>query len=157
MAPRLSPAFARVPAGSEAALQTPVACHNHAPRSSRQRRARPGESLTLTTYWQPLAPPAGQYTFFAQVLADFGGSNTRWAAFDNTPPEGTMSWSTDEVYRVELPLQLAEGAPAGILPIIIGAYTRTDEGGFANLQLVSADGRLSNENLWSLTQIRIDE
>ncbi|MCB0008498.1 MAG: DUF2142 domain-containing protein, partial [Anaerolineales bacterium] len=122
-----------------------------------QRRARPGESLTLTTYWQPLAPPAGQYTFFAQVLADFGGSNTRWAAFDNTPPEGTMSWSTDEVYRVELPLQLAEGAPAGILPIIIGAYTRTDEGGFANLQLVTADGRLSNENLWSLTQIRIDE
>ena len=121
------------------------------------RRGRPGETIVLITYWQPLASPDADYTFFAQVLADFGGSNTRWAAFDNAPAEGTMSWSVDEVYRLELPLQLAEGAPAGILPVILGVYTRTEDGGFANLKLVTADGRLSNENLWSLTQIRIDE
>ena len=122
-----------------------------------QRRTTAGGAIRLRTYWQPLQVIDADFTFFAQVLEDFGGANTRWAAFDSAPPEGTISWSADEVYVVELPLQLAEETPVGILPIVIGVYTRTDDGGFANLQLVTEDGRLTNENFWSLTQIRIDE
>ena len=120
------------------------------------RRAAPGAGVTLTLYVEaPVAPPA-DYTFFAQVLEDFGGANRRWAAADVAPDGGTMAWTAGEVHRVTLPLIVDEGAPAGVLPLIVGIYTRTPDGGFVNLPLVDDGGRLTNDPFLNLTPLRID-
>jgi hypothetical protein len=60
------------------------------------------------------------------------------------------------VHEIELPLAVEAGAPAGVHPLIVGLYTRTPDGGFANLPLVDDNGRTTNDNLLRLTPVRID-
>jgi hypothetical protein len=55
-----------------------------------------------------------------------------------------------------LSLTLDEDTPSGIFRIIIGAYTRTAEGGFERLQVVR-DGRITMEDALTLTLIRVGE
>ncbi len=117
------------------------------------RRAAAGDSLALALYWRPLAEGLPGYTFFAQVVDD---DTTRWASFDLAPPEGTGSWPLGELQRLELPLALNPESPAGVYPIHLGIYTRAADGGFARLQLVSADGRITQEDFLLLTKVRVD-
>ena len=115
------------------------------------RTTRPGEALTLTLYWQPLRPLDTDYTFFAQLLDE---DTTRWASADVAPPNGTSRYPAGEVQTLDLPLLVDENTPAGVYPIVIGLYTRTPDGGFQRLQIV-VDGRITMEDMLTLTQIRV--
>jgi len=115
------------------------------------RRARPGETVQLTLYWRALRALATDYTLFAQVLD--AEDTTRWAASD--VPGNTAAWLEGEVQTVQMPLTLREDAPAGVYPLIVGAYTRTEDGGFSRLQIVR-DGRITMDDVLTLTRVRIE-
>jgi hypothetical protein len=91
------------------------------------------------------------YTVFAQVVDQ---DTTRWAHHDYAPAEGTSTWPAGQVQILTMPLNLSEQTPAGVYPIHVGLYIRTSEGGFLRLQLVTEDGRITQEDFLLLTQIR---
>ena len=115
------------------------------------RVAQVGETVELTLFWQPLHSLQTDYIFFAQVL---GKENHRWSAIDKSPPAGTTSWQEGEVQSVTMPLTLDTKMPADVFPIIIGAYTRPDEVTFDRLQIVTPDGRITQDDFLQLTLIR---
>jgi hypothetical protein len=51
-------------------------------------------------------------------------------------------------------LTLSEETPYGVYPVIVGAYTRTTDGGFERLQLVR-DGRITMDDALTLTLVRV--
>ncbi len=116
------------------------------------RRANAGGEIILTTYWRANQSLPEEYTFFAQVVDE---DTTRWAGQDIAPARPTSSWTTGEVETVEMQLALSPDTPPDLYPLIIGLYTRTADGGFDRLQLVTEDGRLTDDFL-VLTQIRVD-
>ncbi|MCO5193948.1 MAG: glycosyltransferase family 39 protein [Anaerolineae bacterium] len=116
-----------------------------------ERRVAVGGEVVLTVYIRPIDALDRDYTIFAQLIDP--GDNTRWAAFDL--PQATTQWSSDTVQTVTLPLHVDPAAPAGVFPLIVGAYTSAD-GIFENLPIV-VDKRITNDNFYQLTQVRIDE
>lgn len=116
------------------------------------RRAPAGEALTVRTIWRPGEVLPADFTLFAQIV---GGDTTRHAAADVAPPVPTSNWQPGEVYEVSLPLTLDPATPPDTYPLIIGLYTRTPDGGFDRLQLVTPDGRLTDDFL-TLTRVRVD-
>ncbi len=116
------------------------------------RRVAAGESVTVTLYWQVKRPLSADYTFFAQVVDE---DTTRWAAQDLAPTEGTSAWQVGEVYPFTMTLALQADTPPDIYPIIIGLYTRTPDGGFDRLQILTEDGRLTDDFL-QLTLLRVE-
>lgn len=114
------------------------------------RRAAAGETLNLTLYWRLNQPLPEDYTFFAQVVDE---DTTRWASQDLPVP--TSTWETGQIIPVPLTLSLSEETPPGVYPVIIGLYTRTEDGGFARLQRITEDGRPTDDFL-QLTLVRVD-
>jgi hypothetical protein len=114
------------------------------------RRLFPGEDLSLTLFWQPDQTLDKDYTFFAQVVDE---DTTRWASHDLNQP--TTRWEALEVYSMTLDLKLEQNTPVGVYPIIIGVYTRPVDGGFDRLQMVTDEGRRTDDFLL-LSQIRVD-
>jgi hypothetical protein len=115
------------------------------------RRAAGGETVNLRVYVRALRPLTTDYTFFAQIVAE---DTTRWASIDLGQP--TSTWTPGEVQIVEMPLSIAADAPPRVYPLILGLYTRTEDGGFQRLQLVTGDGRITQDDILNLTQIRVD-
>ncbi|MCB9422539.1 MAG: glycosyltransferase family 39 protein [Ardenticatenaceae bacterium] len=115
------------------------------------RRINAGETVVLRLYVQALRPLTTDYTFFAQVL---DADTTRWASLDLGQP--TSTWSPGETQIVEMPLAIAADASANVYPLILGIYTRTEDGGFQRLQLVTGDGRITQDDVLTLTKIRVD-
>jgi hypothetical protein len=109
--------------------------------------------VELVTYWQTGERLPADYTFFAQIVDE---DTTRWASLDAAPPEPTTTWEPGRVYRLGLPLSLNPDTPPDVYPLILGLYTRADDGGFDRLQILAEDGRLTDDFL-NLTQIRVDE
>ncbi len=116
------------------------------------RRALPGSTINLTLFWQASQPLQDNYTIFAQIVAE---DTTRWAGHDLAPPEGTASWIPGEEQSLSLTLTLDENTVPGLYPVIVGAYTRSAEGNFDRLQMLTEDGRLTADFL-ELTKVRID-
>lgn len=115
------------------------------------RRVAAGEEIGLTVYIRPMGDLERDYSLFAQVIDP--DDNTRWAAYDL--PQPTSHWSQDAVQTLSLPLSVDANTPPGVFPLIVGAYTVTD-GNIENLPVV-VDNRITNDNFWQLTQVRIDE
>lgn len=116
------------------------------------RRATAGQAMDVVTYWRPSRPLADDYSFFGQIVA---ADTTRHAAADIAPPQPTSAWVPGEVYELHLLMTLDPATPPEVYPLIIGLYTRTADGGFDRLQLVTSDGRLTDDFL-QLTQIKVD-
>jgi hypothetical protein len=114
------------------------------------RRVAAGEAVNLTLYWKATTPAGRDYTFFAQVVDP---DTTRWASQDVGQP--TSSWAVGEVQKITMSLLLNENAPAGVYPLRLGVYQWDEANGFQNLQLVTPDGRLTDDFI-NLTQIRVD-
>lgn len=115
------------------------------------RRTLPGETINMKLFMRALRPLTSDYTFFAQVVA---ADTTRWAAADLTLP--TSQWIPNEVHEIDIPLALATETSSNIYPVIVGIYTRTNNGGFQRLQLVSEDGRITQEDSLKLALIRVE-
>jgi hypothetical protein len=114
------------------------------------RKLGRSDMADLTLFWRPLRKLETDYTFFAQVV---DSDTTRWASQDLQQP--TRSWTAGDLEVLELQLQLSEETPAGLYPVIVGVYTRTEEGAFDRLQTVTSEGRLTDDFL-ALTHIRIE-
>ncbi len=117
------------------------------------RRWRPGETGQLTLFVTPRRPPPTDFSFFAQVLAETDTDTTRYAAFDISLP--TQTWTPGVVQMVTMTLPISADAPPGIYRLATGIYTQTD-GVFNNLPLVTPDGRITNDNRFILTKVRLD-
>jgi hypothetical protein len=120
------------------------------------RRAQPGDTIELKTYWQAKRPLTNDYTFFAQIvnLED----TTRYGSQDIQPPNGpTSSWQPETDQTIPMTIKLDENIPPNVYPIIIGAYTHSDETGFERLQIVTPEGRITQDDFLILTPVRIDE
>lgn len=92
------------------------------------RRARAGETLTLTLGWQAGdAPPPADYTAFVQLLGP-AGLVTQSDAFPTTWLEGeptprpTTGWSAQEVILDQHTLTLPPDLPPGDYRLIAGLY-----------------------------------
>lgn len=121
--------------------------------SAEPRRAAPGETVEVTLYFRGKRPLSTDYSLFGQIvnLQD----TTRYAGQDLAPPLiRTSEWTPGTDQTLTLSLTLANDAPAGVYPLIIGLYTQT-EGQFRRLQLVTPDGRITQEDFLVLTPIRI--
>lgn len=119
-----------------------------------KRRLRRGETLSLTIYLQASRPLSADYALFAQVLAEAAENTTRYAAQDLALP--TSTWPPGAPQTLVLSLTVAPDTPPGVYRLAVGLYTQ-QAGQFNNLPLVSAEGRITNDNILTLTKVRIDE
>jgi len=120
------------------------------------RRAQPGDMIELKTYWQAKRPLTNDYTFFVQVVNL--GDTTRYGSQDIQPPDSpTSAWEPDTDQAIPMTITLDEFIPPNVYPIIIGVYTHSDETGFERLQIVTPEGRITQDDFLILTPVRIDE
>ncbi len=120
------------------------------------RRARPGETITLTLYWRGLREMETNYSVFAHVL---GADNHLWANGDSWPAGGaapTAAWTPGEIVEDAHTLALDPATPPGVYPIEIGLYTQTENGGFRRLVVVTDTGEQARDFVY-LSSIRVDE
>jgi hypothetical protein len=115
-----------------------------------KRRLAGGEDVELSLYLNLLEELGTDYTLFAQIV---GEDTTRWASTDLPLP--TSDWPAGDVQEVRLQMTLSDDAPAGVYPLIVGFYTRGEDGEFVRLQTVMDEGRLTDD-FFALTQVRID-
>jgi hypothetical protein len=116
------------------------------------RLTSPGETVAVTLYWEGIRPLTHDYIIFAQIVDE---DTTRWASQDLGPQPSTSAWQPGRVQTVTMQLPLDEATPPDLYPLIIGAYTITEAGDFARLQIIASDGRRT-DNFLQLTQIRVD-
>jgi 4-amino-4-deoxy-L-arabinose transferase-like glycosyltransferase len=114
------------------------------------RRVLPGETIEVTLYFRPLQSLDIDYTVFAQVVDD---DTTRWASDDQF--QETTQWPEGEVTAVQLTLPLNDTTPPAVYPLIVGLYAQTAAGDFERLQIMTAEGRLTDDFLL-LTRVRVD-
>jgi len=115
------------------------------------RSVRPGQTFTLTLYWQIPRPAQYDYSVFVHVL---GGTDQKWASNDGFPytsPKRTRRWTVGQVYTDARALRLPADTPPGDYPIEFGVYGGPEGN---RLMIWSADGHRSDERLL-LTQIRV--
>jgi hypothetical protein len=132
--------FAGEPQGSpvEATLDHSIALRSYVVRGLRNDRVLPGESLSLTLYWQGLERPPKDYVVFVH-LADSSGRS--WAQDDSAPSGGelpTSSWIPSEVVPDEHVLTIPTDIPPGEYRLLAGMYSLET---MARLDLVQPDGR----------------
>ncbi len=82
----------------------------------------PGETLSLTLYWQCLAPLANDYKVFVHLLDAEGRKQGQRDAMPNGGQTPTSTWVVGDLLadRYEVPVEAT--APAGALRIDIGFY-----------------------------------
>ncbi len=97
------------------------------------RLANPGDTVTLTLYWQSNGTPNRNYKVFVHVVGENG---VRIAQHDSEPQKGTAptgSWSPGQVIVDRHPLMIAPDAPAGAYRLLVGLY---DESSSERLRLL---------------------
>jgi 4-amino-4-deoxy-L-arabinose transferase-like glycosyltransferase len=87
------------------------------------RRACPGQSLSLALHWEAGAAPPGDYTVFTQLI---GPDGLVWGQQDNQPQQGrypTTAWSVGDrvVDRYIIPVR--QDAPPGVYRLVVGMYS----------------------------------
>ena len=119
-----------------------------------RRRLRPGETLTLTLYWQALDAIPRNYAVFAHVR---GEGETLWAGQDAWPQQGaapTSTWQMGSVIVDTYTLTLADDTPPGQHNVEVGLY---DSETLVRLRTVADDGRLNDADYVFLSPIRVVE
>lgn len=88
--------------------------------------ARPGETITLTLYWQPQARLAEDFHVFVHLTDDRG---VILAQGDKAPLDGdwpATAWEPSLAFRDEYPIPLPAHMPAGIYDVRVGLYRLND-------------------------------
>jgi hypothetical protein len=118
-----------------------------------RRVLKPGATLHLTLYWQALRPIPANYAVFTHVR---GEGETLWAGQDAWPQNGnapTALWQLGQTIADTYDLTLKPDTPPGQYPIEIGLYhSETLE----RLQVITADGRISDADFIFLSKIRVE-
>jgi hypothetical protein len=117
-----------------------------------RRSLRPGETLTLTLYWQALDEIPLNYSVFAHVR---GEGETLWAGQDAWPQDGaapTSTWRRGDMIVDTYELTLAADTPPGQHQVEVGLY---DGETLERLQVIADDGRPSDADFVFLSPIRV--
>ncbi len=119
------------------------------------RRLRPGETITLTLYWQALQEMEVDYTVFTHLRDLEDPSNRIFAQHDAAAPGGTSTWQVGQVVKAAYHLTLDGDTPAGVLEIEVGVYHQNAAGKYPRLQIITPDGRPVDDFL-ILGKVRVD-
>lgn len=115
------------------------------------RAVRPGETLTLTLYWEGLTKMEENYSVFVYIQGD---DTEIWARKDSWPVEGlapTALWEVGQQVVDPYPLTLDPNTPPGVYNLEMGIYLAET---MERLRLVSPDGRLPQDHLL-LSKVRV--
>jgi hypothetical protein len=115
------------------------------------RALRPGETLTLTLFWEGLADMEKNYSVFAYVQ---GGDTQIWARTDSWPLKGdapTAAWKVGQQVTDPYALTIDPHTPPGVYDVEIGIYLAET---MARLRLITPDGRLVDDHLF-LSKVRV--
>ena len=116
------------------------------------RTLRPGETLTLTLYWETLSDMENNYSIFIHVQGEDGEIWARtdsWLLSDETP---TAVWEVDRRMKSHHPLILDPNTPPGVYDVKIGLY-QSQNG--QRLKLLAEDGFPLDTRLF-LNKIRVE-
>ena len=117
------------------------------------RMVRPGETVTLTLYWEGLRPMEVNYTVSTQLV----GLGQRKAAQDDAwPQQGdapTAAWEPGKVVVDVRPLMIHPDAPPGVYDVWVVVYTLR-EGDLVILPVIPGGGRMQ-ERCAVLTKVRV--
>ncbi|MDY7078936.1 MAG: glycosyltransferase family 39 protein [Chloroflexota bacterium] len=83
---------------------------------------RPGDTLSLTLYWQADGPTDIDYTVFAHLVGPDGRPHGQVDRFPGGGAAPTSSWAPGQVILDEITLPVAADAPAGAYHIAVGMY-----------------------------------
>jgi hypothetical protein len=119
------------------------------------RRLRPGDTLTLTLYWQAVRQMTVDYTAFTHVRDVEDPSNRLYAQHDQGLPGGSSTWGPGQVVEATYQLTLAPDTPADVHEIEVGIYSQSATGGPVRLQLITEEGRPIDDFL-ILGKVRVD-
>ena len=114
-----------------------------------RRVVRPGETIELTLYWEPLRPILEEHSVFVQALAppaDVIGKTDSWPAGGLAP---TSAWHPGQVVVDTHTLRISGEALPGIYDVVVGLI-----GPAGNLPVVADDGHWLDDRIW-LTRIRV--
>jgi hypothetical protein len=118
------------------------------------RRVRPGDAVTLTLLWRALQPVSQDYTLSVQVF-DKGGEKRGQIDQPLTYRDQTTShWRVGDIARNRWTVQLSPETQPGAATIQLVVYWIDATGELRRLQLVTADGRLSDPFL-ALAKIQV--
>ena len=116
------------------------------------RVVRPGETVTLTLYWEGLAEMEENYAVFTYIQ---GKDTAIWARKDSWPLEGdapTAAWHVGQRVVDPYPLTLDPNTPPGVYNLEIGLYqSQTGE----RLHRLSDDGFPLDTHIF-LSKIRVN-
>ncbi len=116
------------------------------------QRVAPGETVTLTLFWQSAAPPNDNYKIFVHLA---GPDDSRAAQHDSDPQNGaapTGSWAAGQVIPDEHLLSIAPEARPGAYQLIVGLYhPQTGQ----RLRLLANNGQPVQTDSIGLARIRI--
>jgi len=113
------------------------------------RVVRPGETLSVTLYWQALAPMDRDYRVFTHLTRDNGDIVAMNDGLPYTSPKRTRRWSPGQVFQEVRPLTVAADAPAGLYDVEMGIYI-----GQGRLPIVAVDRHYVSEEM-TLVQVRV--
>jgi hypothetical protein len=98
-----------------------------------RRRFHPGDTLTVTLYWQARGEVSKPYTAFVHLLdanfAMFGGH-------DGAPTPATLEWSANRIVEDMHTFVVSPETPAGIYQVELGLYDEDQD----RLPLLTAEG-----------------
>ncbi len=118
-----------------------------------RRIVRPGESMSLTLFWQGLQSMDTNYTISAQVL---GPETRNYGQKDSWPLDGalpTSAWIPGLQVEDTMRLTIQPDTPSGVYNIQIVVYS-AETSAIERLQIVTDDGRLVDDFV-ILTQVRV--
>jgi 4-amino-4-deoxy-L-arabinose transferase-like glycosyltransferase len=119
-----------------------------------RRSAAPGESITLTTYWQSLGPTDFDYRIFAHAAV--AGTDTVWARATDGPVFSTRplsSWAEGEIVVDERLLTLDPHTPPGVYDLQLGWFGKPSS---YRLPILAEDGHWIGTHV-DLTRVRVVE
>ncbi len=114
-----------------------------------RRAASPGESISLTLYWQARSKMSADYTAFTHILQP---PETIWAQQDKPLYPPTSSWPIDVLLNATYELEIKPDTPPGVYDVEVGVYD--PQKNLERLRVVTEDGRIT-ENYVLLGKVRV--
>jgi 4-amino-4-deoxy-L-arabinose transferase-like glycosyltransferase len=118
------------------------------------RTVQAGDSFGLDLFWRAIQQMSTNYTVSVQLL---GPENRIFAQKDSWPLDGsfpTTAWEPGELVADQYQLEVNSETPPGVYDIQIVIYSVDDGGNLERLQLITDDGRLTDDFV-TLTQLRV--
>jgi hypothetical protein len=117
------------------------------------RAVRPGETISVTLYWQALAPMQLDYSVFIHLTSTSGEIPVKNDSFPYTSPKRTRRWTMGQVMKEVRALVIPDYVLPGLYDIDMGVFSvNTGD----RLPIVAPDGHYISEQM-TLVQVRVEK